>query len=268
MDLNSVLFPAPKSSYKIGRVHGELMWIPKNFADYEEAGDRLHTAPDLSRSPKRRDLPFERFKFENSIIAKTKPNAKHSGSDVLTSPTTSSRNFIPLADVSKRYESLNFQASVVKTDNCEIEESKRLDFSSSVQENVLLLKQAREEDYDSADDKTLGPEEEPLSKLPVHYSKTPNPSQLDRRLGVEKRTRPTTKRIQLTEMSTKNGHVFNDPFGTMITNKAFIYDLTQNYILNKNIQVIKNNLYFKANPTECLNAKDKIIKQSNRAAIN
>ena len=51
MDLNSFLFPAPKSSYSAERLHGELIWIPKNPRPCEEdiidSAIRQHTAPEL-----------------------------------------------------------------------------------------------------------------------------------------------------------------------------------------------------------------------------
>ena len=67
MDLNSILFPAPKSSYSVGNTQGELIWIPKNPHFIDEKEDNSN-ACQLIPDSKPRSEACNEFSYDAQLL--------------------------------------------------------------------------------------------------------------------------------------------------------------------------------------------------------
>ena len=262
MDLNSLLFPGPKSSYNLGRIHGELIWVPKNFSAREcndGSPNKLPNHPLMfnSRCTKHEGDKLEEVRTVSPTTLKSLN--KDFRFDEASDSSTSSGNIVLLEGSSKQNESYRFSC----THNSRL--SKLSSFFSQTQDN-FITKPIGDEEYESADEKVLAIEEKPLSKTLVNYSKAANTSQLDKSFKMSKSSSFVgssmlmADTVDLPVYSPKQSKAI-----IKITKKAMVLNLSQDNILSKNIQVIKNNLYFKINREKSL--KDKKFKLSGQTLI-
>ena len=252
MDFNSLLFPAPKSSYRIGRVHGELLWIPKNCADEEDA-QRLCTMPDMPTSPLRLNSSYSDFKFRKNL---NKPSPHLRNVTIIPqhidscTPTTSGSKVLLTEETVKSVDDVFSFANQIN----DHEKPKNMNrFKRKIED--LTLQAKGDIGNDSADEKVVGDEEVSLPKSLNYYRTTPKVSIIDSRCsGLPKESSKPIARADLMDSIGNSKSSGKKPTIRILQNTT-LHNITHDVVSNKNIQVIKTNLSFKneQNPSKKAN---------------
>ena len=220
MDLNLLLFPAPRCSYSVGKVCGELIWVPKDGFQESNSNSRPpHTTFSLA-SPRPSDqLPYRR-KFQDKnigkpVISSLKPQNKDVAADNMSCAST---------DSSKKPS----KGKIGQTNSKEDLEASLDDFQDIIGEiKSLQPRTTRREASERITTEQSFPEitiiscseGSPLNYLPDYYKRTPKTSNLIKHIP---RLNLALKREDIEPFTDRY-----EPTDRPITNDSCYFDLSK-----------------------------------------
>ena len=190
MDLNLILFPAPRSSYSIGRITGELVWIPKE--DYGEAqshSQRLITAPDFATSQYTEftltEQNVQEKYIDKAFIPLRKPQIKDLQSDEMSNVSTDSSKKLSKGKPESQHEQTDPKNSSINSDDDgEILSEHKNSFHHNSHKKMTAT-HPKDENHPDIDIFSCN-EGVRLNSIHDYYLRTPNTSNLQRDVHVPK----------------------------------------------------------------------------------
>lgn len=266
MDLNAILFPAPKSSYSADKILGELMWIPKNFTESNDEGQRQNTAPEMRSETPPLSYGTKLFKINKDVtVADTafKLECKEPELDEISIITTASSKKPPLDGKQEQNAPNDIIFLGESLLEQEFNSTDRVIPFKPIQKNPLATFNEGENSDSDAD--TVTYIEEPMLKVvPDDYTKKPKTSNIEHAdvknaLHIESALEHCKKTNGI--ITTSRKQIFSQlkqPLSDM--QPANEKKQSKGLSSIKNMNVIKNNLAIKLNEMVKVNATKMLLR--------